>query len=66
MRLFNTSTLELHEFIGNDTPPYAILSHTWGDREATFQDAPDFPRLRGLRADRFASLTQLRCQLQSP
>lgn len=49
MRLLNTSTLELREFIGNATPKYAILSHTWGDKEATFQDAADFPRLRGLR-----------------
>ena len=36
MRLINTSTLELEEFTG-DFPKYAILSHTWGDEEVSFQ-----------------------------
>jgi hypothetical protein len=32
--------LNLKEFIGGDVPPYAILSHTWGqdDSEVTYQD----------------------------
>ncbi|KAF5565505.1 heterokaryon incompatibility protein het-E-1 [Fusarium phyllophilum] len=38
MRLINTKTLELHEFFNENTPPYAILSHAWGDQEVTFQD----------------------------
>ncbi|KAF5681560.1 beta transducin [Fusarium denticulatum] len=38
MRLINTKTLELHEFFDENTPPYAILSHAWGDQEVTFQD----------------------------
>lgn len=38
MRLLNTSSLELKEFIGFDIPPYVILSHTWGDDEALFDD----------------------------
>ncbi len=38
MRLINTTTLELREFIGQGIPPYAILSHTWGGEEVTFQD----------------------------
>ncbi|CVK92023.1 related to beta transducin-like protein [Fusarium mangiferae] len=38
MRLINTRTLELHEFSSDDVPPYAILSHTWGAEEVTFQD----------------------------
>ncbi|KAF5649833.1 heterokaryon incompatibility protein het-E-1 [Fusarium tjaetaba] len=38
MRLINTQTLELHEFFNENTPPYAILSHVWGNQEATFQD----------------------------
>jgi len=38
MRLLNTSTLELHEFIGNDIPDYAILSHRWEKEEVTLQD----------------------------
>jgi hypothetical protein len=37
MRLLHTSTLEQRLF-ANDTPAYAILSHTWGDDEITFQD----------------------------
>jgi hypothetical protein len=37
MRLLNTTTLKLTQF-SRDVPPYAILSHTWGDEEVTFQD----------------------------
>ncbi|KAH8891581.1 HET-domain-containing protein [Thozetella sp. PMI_491] len=36
MRLINARTLEIEEFPGTDIPSYAILSHTWGDREAGF------------------------------
>ncbi|KAF1992757.1 hypothetical protein P154DRAFT_417423, partial [Amniculicola lignicola CBS 123094] len=38
MRLICTSTLTLHEFIGEHIPSYAILSHTWGPRETTYQE----------------------------
>jgi hypothetical protein len=38
MRLLHSKTLELKEFIGQDIPLYAILSHTWGDEEVSFQD----------------------------
>ncbi|KAJ4309661.1 hypothetical protein N0V84_011381 [Fusarium piperis] len=38
MRLINANTLQLREFHGNSIPPYAILSHTWGNQEVTFQD----------------------------
>ncbi|THU97117.1 HET-domain-containing protein [Dendrothele bispora CBS 962.96] len=37
MRLLNTKTFQLQEFY-TDVPPYAILSHTWGKREVTFQN----------------------------
>ncbi|KAI0415062.1 HET-domain-containing protein [Xylaria grammica] len=37
MRLIDVKTLELKEF-HHDIPPYAILSHTWGDEELTFQE----------------------------
>jgi len=37
MRLLDTATLRLQEFIA-DIPPYAILSHTWRAQEATLQD----------------------------
>ncbi|KAK1829302.1 heterokaryon incompatibility protein-domain-containing protein [Podospora conica] len=41
MRLINTSTLQLQFFTDDSDlshPPYAILSHTWGDEEVTFQE----------------------------
>lgn len=40
MRLLNTHTLSFEEFYGN-LPKYAILSHTWGSEEVTFQDWAD-------------------------
>ncbi|EUC43529.1 hypothetical protein COCMIDRAFT_50334, partial [Bipolaris oryzae ATCC 44560] len=40
MRLINCLTLELEEFFGSNIPPYAILSHTWGNDEVTFLDLP--------------------------
>ncbi|KAK2048662.1 HET-domain-containing protein [Colletotrichum somersetense] len=41
MRLINVETLDLLEFFGASIPPYAILSHTWGKEEVTFQDWQD-------------------------
>ena len=38
MRLLNTTTLRLEEFIDDIAPPYAILSHTWEQDEVTFDD----------------------------
>jgi len=38
MRLLHTKTLQLREFFGDATPAYAILSHTWGPQEVTFQN----------------------------
>jgi hypothetical protein len=38
MRLLNSTTLKLHEFIGSQIPPYAILSHTWDEEEVSFQE----------------------------
>lgn len=37
MHLLHTKSLELQEFIGDDIPKYAILSHTWGDGEVLFR-----------------------------
>ena len=37
MRLINTRTLRLEEFFGT-IPEYAILSHTWGREEVTFEE----------------------------
>ena len=39
MRLLNVSTFELESYHNpEDTPPYAILSHTWEDEEVLFDD----------------------------
>jgi hypothetical protein len=38
MRLLDTHTLELKEFVGDSIPDYVILSHTWESEEVSFQD----------------------------
>jgi hypothetical protein len=38
MWLLDTTTLKLKNFIEYKIPPYAILSHTWGTEEVSFQD----------------------------
>jgi hypothetical protein len=39
MRLLNVKTLTFEEFMNEKTiPKYAILSHTWGTDEVTYQD----------------------------
>jgi len=40
MRLINVKTLEFTSYPRADDPEffYAILSHTWGDEEVSFQD----------------------------
>lgn len=51
MRLLNTESMRLEEFHGSNIPPYAILSHTWGKEEVSFQDlvVGDSPKLRGCK-----------------
>ncbi|KAK0644348.1 heterokaryon incompatibility protein-domain-containing protein [Cercophora newfieldiana] len=47
MWLINTTTLKLEYFIGPETAPeYAILSHTWGDGEVTFQELQDVDKAK--------------------
>ncbi|GAB1312649.1 hypothetical protein MFIFM68171_02859 [Madurella fahalii] len=43
MRLINVKTSKLEEFLDYKTPPYAILSHTWGGdvEELTFRDVEE-------------------------
>ena len=38
MRLLHTTELTLSSFYDECIPPYAILSHTWGDDEVSFED----------------------------
>ncbi|KAL2105093.1 hypothetical protein VUR80DRAFT_9008 [Thermomyces stellatus] len=54
MRLINTTTLQLRFFASNE-PPYAILSHTWGEEEVLFQDMKDGPE-RAARLKGFAKI----------
>lgn len=42
MRLLNTFTFELQEFVDHNIPEYAILSHRWEDEEITYQDVTNF------------------------
>ena len=42
MRLLNAQTLEVEDgFFEKNTPPYAILSHTWGGEEVVLRDLDD-------------------------
>jgi hypothetical protein len=41
MRLLNTSTIQFCEFHGSQVPYYAILSHTWGEEEVSFDEMQD-------------------------
>ncbi|CDO75387.1 hypothetical protein BN946_scf185012.g4 [Trametes cinnabarina] len=40
MYLINTASLTLHQFEEDKIPPYAILSHVWGDNEQSFHQTP--------------------------
>ena len=39
MHLLDAQTLRFHDFFDDNIPPYAILLHTWGPDEVSFQDA---------------------------
>ncbi|KAJ2986155.1 hypothetical protein NUW58_g5161 [Xylaria curta] len=51
MRLINTTSFVLREFLGDPTNPrfprYAILSHAWEEEEVTFQDIQNLNIARG-------------------
>lgn len=38
MRLLSSRYWEIKEFFGASVPPYAILSHTWGSEEISYQE----------------------------
>jgi hypothetical protein len=44
MRLLNATSLKFELFGDDHLPPYAILSHTWGDEEVTDQDMRLLPK----------------------
>lgn len=51
MRLLGTSTLEFVSFHEDVVPPYAILSHTWGAQEVTYQEMAFLQKLERLPAE---------------
>ncbi|KAK2014583.1 HET-domain-containing protein [Colletotrichum eremochloae] len=61
MRLINTKTLKLEDFVDHARlPPYAILSHTWGDGEITLQEWHD----QEVRAKKKESLFKIQSTCQ--
>ncbi|KAF3046342.1 hypothetical protein E8E12_002991 [Didymella heteroderae] len=48
MRLLGASTLEFESFHEDTVPPYAILSHTWGSQEITYQEMAFLQKLERL------------------
>ncbi|KAF2844401.1 HET-domain-containing protein [Plenodomus tracheiphilus IPT5] len=69
MRLINASTLKLKSFIDDSQlPKYAILSHTWGAGEVTFDDLrrnrpSELEHMPGYQKIRLAALQTLRDNL---
>jgi hypothetical protein len=51
MRLLHTTQIKLIEVYGEHVPPYAVLSHTWGDEEVTLQDLLELSRGHGQWTD---------------
>ncbi|KAF2689301.1 hypothetical protein K458DRAFT_462205 [Lentithecium fluviatile CBS 122367] len=49
MRLLHSETLEFHEFYDSSIPQYAILSHTWGDGEMSYQDMCQLQKVEAYR-----------------
>jgi hypothetical protein len=60
MKLINTTTLQLEDFISGNQPPYAILSHTWENGEVSFQD---FKNLDSCRHQAGFAKIEHTCQL---
>jgi hypothetical protein len=46
MRLINTATIQVEEFLSLDIPEYVILSHTWEQGEVSLQDIQSFGALK--------------------
>ncbi|KAL5355544.1 ankyrin repeat-containing domain protein [Aspergillus floccosus] len=49
MRLLDTTELKTKEFFDDSLPEYAILSHTWGEEEVSYQDLKngDYAHMKG-------------------
>lgn len=46
MNLIDTSTLQLQHVSESEKTPYAILSHTWGDDEVTYQELSNIEKAK--------------------
>jgi Heterokaryon incompatibility protein (HET) len=57
MRLLHTKTLKIQTFPGVFKPKYAILSHTWGDEEVTYQDIQNVQLASGKKGFKKIRLT---------
>ncbi|KAH3907170.1 hypothetical protein HBH56_191330 [Parastagonospora nodorum] len=59
MRLINVTTFQLSEFWGDAIPPYAILSHRWGEEEVSFEQFSFSPataeRMKGIRKIKYCA-----------
>jgi hypothetical protein len=67
MRLLNTQTFKLEEFIGHNVPQYAILSHTWGPDEVLYSDIVSYratigPDTSGVREKEGFRKIEMSCQ----
>ena len=60
MRLIETTQLQLHDFQENAIPPYAILSHTWGESEISH--AEFLERQKNKECARYSKIPES-CQL---
>ena len=57
MRLLHTTTIELSSFDDDDSiPPYAILSHTWGNAEISFHDLLNYAESKQKKSKRYQKI----------
>jgi hypothetical protein len=62
MRLLNSRSWQMVEFLSEETtPPYAILSHTWGSEEITLREWESLPAEQVQRKQGYAKII-LTCQ----
>jgi len=65
MRLLHTTEIRLIEVYGEQVPPYAVLSHTWGDEEATLQEIQSLSqKYREWTDENVASISKL-CKIRN-
>jgi hypothetical protein len=57
MRLLHTISLKVSEFY-ESIPPYAILSHTWGEKEISFQEIRNLDGLSGAAFEKIKKCCQ--------